>query len=216
MHTTSRTAGGRPSPQRVQQEQVQVQGESSRGGRRAVHGRACTVFHSDSLRRQDPAPRLVCTSAQSSASIDPSPSHCTLPARAASRERAHVFVGVAPMEEDPSAAAARRVAGGGPSSPSSSSPSSLQTQTQAQTQTPPVMRHHHHQQQQHHQHHHRAPTRAERMAAWQTSCTECDETLDAYSALYHLSGLGPYCEACIEADPELEGLKWEAKADFWV
>ena len=46
-------------------------------------------------------------------------------------------------------------------------------------------------------------------------CEDCDEELDAYAAMYHWSGRGPYCEDCIDADPEKEGHKWEAKAEFW-
>jgi hypothetical protein len=53
------------------------------------------------------------------------------------------------------------------------------------------------------------------LASWRTSCDECGEELTADDALYHWGGLGPLCEACIKADPELEGLKWEAKAEFW-
>jgi hypothetical protein len=55
----------------------------------------------------------------------------------------------------------------------------------------------------------------ERTREWSGECDECGETLDAYNALYHYSGMGPLCEECVNADPELEGLKWEAKADFW-
>ena len=57
--------------------------------------------------------------------------------------------------------------------------------------------------------------RAARKAAWTTTCNECSCNLDADNALYHYSGMGPLCEECIEADPELDGLKWEAKSDFW-
>ena len=51
------------------------------------------------------------------------------------------------------------------------------------------------------------------MEDWRTSCEDCDAELDAYAAMYHWSG--PYCEECIEADPEKEGHKWEPKSDFW-
>ncbi len=54
-----------------------------------------------------------------------------------------------------------------------------------------------------------------KMEAWRTECEECGEELDAYSALYHHSGLGPMCENCVMEDDYLEGLKWEAKAEFW-
>lgn len=52
-------------------------------------------------------------------------------------------------------------------------------------------------------------------AEWKTECDECGAELDAWSALYHHSGMGPLCDDCIENDDELAGLKWEAKADFW-
>jgi hypothetical protein len=55
----------------------------------------------------------------------------------------------------------------------------------------------------------------ERMEAWRTECDQCGTELDAASALYHRGGMGPMCEECVEADPELEGLKWEEKAAFW-
>jgi hypothetical protein len=58
-------------------------------------------------------------------------------------------------------------------------------------------------------------SRAELMARWCTDCDSCGAKLDAYNAMYHHSGMGPLCEDCIQADPDLEGLKWEAKADFW-
>jgi hypothetical protein len=57
--------------------------------------------------------------------------------------------------------------------------------------------------------------RRARMETWSRECDECGATLDAYDALYHHSGMGPLCQDCVDADPELEGLKWEAKADFW-
>jgi hypothetical protein len=60
-----------------------------------------------------------------------------------------------------------------------------------------------------------AQAEAARMASWTTECNGCSRVLDAYGALYHYSGMGPMCEDCIEADDELTGLKWEAKADFW-
>ena len=56
-----------------------------------------------------------------------------------------------------------------------------------------------------------AMKRAARKAAWRTTCNECSCNLDANSALYHYSGMGPLCEECIEADPELDGLKWESR-----
>ena len=59
------------------------------------------------------------------------------------------------------------------------------------------------------------PPRAARMASWRAACGGCSRDLDAYEALYHHSGMGPMCDECVDADPELEGLKWEAKADFW-
>ena len=57
--------------------------------------------------------------------------------------------------------------------------------------------------------------KAKKMALWTTTCEGCSCNLDAYNALYHYSGMGPMCEDCIDADEELYGLKWEAKADFW-
>ena len=57
--------------------------------------------------------------------------------------------------------------------------------------------------------------REAKMAAWSRQCEHCDDELDAWSAYYHYSGAGPYCMECIEADPELDGYKWEAKAEFW-
>ena len=51
--------------------------------------------------------------------------------------------------------------------------------------------------------------------AWRTSCNECGKELDVHTALYHWGGMGPLCDDCIEADPELQGLKWEPKCDFW-
>ena len=59
------------------------------------------------------------------------------------------------------------------------------------------------------------PTKTNRRAEWRTECQDCGETLDAWHALYHYSGMGPLCEDCIEQDPELEGLKWEPRGDFW-
>jgi hypothetical protein len=60
------------------------------------------------------------------------------------------------------------------------------------------------------------PTRRDSaMDAWSTDCTECGQDLDAWSALYHHSGMGPLCQDCIDDDDELEGLKWEEKASFW-
>ena len=59
-----------------------------------------------------------------------------------------------------------------------------------------------------------AMKRAARKAAWRTTCNECSCNLDADSALYHYSGMGPLCEGCINADPELDGLKWETHSDF--
>ncbi len=58
-------------------------------------------------------------------------------------------------------------------------------------------------------------SRRERMEAWTTECENCGEELDAYTALYHHSGMGPLCEECVNDDEELEGLKWEPKASFW-
>ena len=52
------------------------------------------------------------------------------------------------------------------------------------------------------------------MKSWKTTCDNCSTSLDAYSALYNWRGLGPLCEECIENDDELNGLKWEAKAEF--
>jgi hypothetical protein len=60
-----------------------------------------------------------------------------------------------------------------------------------------------------------ATSRAARMASWTAACEGCFRHLDAYDALYHHSGMGPMCDECIGADPDLEELKWEAKADFW-
>jgi len=40
-------------------------------------------------------------------------------------------------------------------------------------------------------------------------CEECGESEDKVELLYHHSGLGPYCDACIEADDELSAHKWE-------
>lgn len=57
--------------------------------------------------------------------------------------------------------------------------------------------------------------RQERKERWRTTCDECGEELDAWEALYDLSGLGPLCDDCVNADGELQGRKWEAKADFW-
>lgn len=50
---------------------------------------------------------------------------------------------------------------------------------------------------------------------WNTSCEGCGTGLDAWQALYNYHGLGPYCQECIDDDDELEGLKWEYKAEFW-
>lgn len=49
---------------------------------------------------------------------------------------------------------------------------------------------------------------------WSRDCDQCGEELDIWGAMYHHSGMGPLCADCIEADPDLAGLKWEAKADF--
>lgn len=57
--------------------------------------------------------------------------------------------------------------------------------------------------------------RQSRMADWTTACEECGAELDAWQALYHYSGMGPLCDDCVEADPELSPLKWEAKAEFF-
>jgi hypothetical protein len=59
-----------------------------------------------------------------------------------------------------------------------------------------------------------AMKRAARKAAWRTTCNECSCNLDADSAMYHYSGMGPLCGGCINADPELDGLKWETHSDF--
>ena len=58
-------------------------------------------------------------------------------------------------------------------------------------------------------------TRKIKMNEWSTCCEECGSKLNAHMALYHWSGLGPLCEACVDADEELCGLKWESKASFW-
>ena len=50
--------------------------------------------------------------------------------------------------------------------------------------------------------------------AWSRECDQCGEELDIWGAMYHHSGMGPLCADCIEADDDLAGLKWEAKADF--
>ena len=55
----------------------------------------------------------------------------------------------------------------------------------------------------------------EAMDRWSTECQECSEPLVAYNAFYHHSGMGPWCEACIEADEYISGLKWEPKSAFW-
>ncbi|KAG2447857.1 hypothetical protein HYH02_007313 [Chlamydomonas schloesseri] len=57
--------------------------------------------------------------------------------------------------------------------------------------------------------------RRKKMEEWFASCDECGRDLDVDTAMYHHSGMGPLCEACIEADPELEGLKWEPRCSFW-
>lgn len=55
----------------------------------------------------------------------------------------------------------------------------------------------------------------EAMDSWSTSCQECDASLGAYNAFYHHGGMGPWCEACIEGDEYISGLKWEPKSSFW-
>lgn len=57
--------------------------------------------------------------------------------------------------------------------------------------------------------------RQARMDSWSTSCQECNAPLGAYNAFYHHGGMGPWCEECIEANEETEGLKWEPKCSFW-
>lgn len=53
------------------------------------------------------------------------------------------------------------------------------------------------------------------MDSWSTSCQECGVPLGVYNAFYHHGGMGPWCEACIEANEYTSGLKWEPKASFW-
>lgn len=53
------------------------------------------------------------------------------------------------------------------------------------------------------------------MAKWSTTCDDCGKALNAYTAMFHYSGLGPFCEDCISADDELDGLKWESRESFW-
>ena len=46
-------------------------------------------------------------------------------------------------------------------------------------------------------------------------CDECETAMDKYvQALYHLSGMDPLCDDCINADAEWQGLKWEPKY-YW-
>lgn len=59
-------------------------------------------------------------------------------------------------------------------------------------------------------------TARDRRATWQTCCRECECYLNASTALYHWSGLGPLCEACVEADGELNCLKWESMDSIWT
>jgi hypothetical protein len=61
----------------------------------------------------------------------------------------------------------------------------------------------------------RRERRQARMNAWRTNCEECSKELTAHTALYNLHIGGPYCSECVEADEEMEGMKWEAKSEFW-
>ncbi len=54
-----------------------------------------------------------------------------------------------------------------------------------------------------------------RLHTWREECDACGVMLDAWTAMYHYSGMGPFCNACIDEDNDLSGLEWEAKADFW-
>jgi hypothetical protein len=64
----------------------------------------------------------------------------------------------------------------------------------------------------------RRPTRRHRhcdIDEWMGECECCGTELDAYDAMFHYSGIGPVCHDCIDEDPYMEGLKWEAKAYFY-
>lgn len=56
-----------------------------------------------------------------------------------------------------------------------------------------------------------APRGRRRRQAWVGECDMCGVTLDAWEALYHYSGMGPFCDDCIEGDDYLAGLKWETR-----
>lgn len=52
-----------------------------------------------------------------------------------------------------------------------------------------------------------------RLAAWSTTCNNCKLRLTAWTAFCNWRGIAFLCNACIEDDYELAGLKWEAYAD---
>jgi hypothetical protein len=57
-----------------------------------------------------------------------------------------------------------------------------------------------------------APSKARilsKKTARRTACDVCGDTLEARQALYNWRGVGPLCETCVNADPELAGWKWE-------
>lgn len=39
--------------------------------------------------------------------------------------------------------------------------------------------------------------------------TDCNECKSNINVMYHSTGIGPLCKTCIEADPDLAGLKWK-------
>ena len=52
------------------------------------------------------------------------------------------------------------------------------------------------------------------MEDWKAICYNCGVDLNAWTAFYHYSGMGPLCYECIENNEEYRGLKWEPRADF--
>lgn len=54
-----------------------------------------------------------------------------------------------------------------------------------------------------------------RIEEWGADCGECGKSLDAWNALFSRSGLGPFCEQCVDKDPKMSGMTWFPKAESW-
>ena len=53
------------------------------------------------------------------------------------------------------------------------------------------------------------------MDRWRGECEECGCELNIYEAAVVRGFGGPYCMACVDADPEMSGAKVEGMCEGW-